>query len=180
MIDSHKSRHQRELEDFLCFSIYETGHAFNQLYRKLLSDLGLTYPQYLVMTLLWRGDDRTVKAIGRELGLESNTLTPLLKRLEGLSLIQRRRYPEDERVVRISLTKNGAELYERAKEIPSCVSEATGMSATAIHDLINKLGSLRSEIVKATQIRASVPQQQRANRVAKTLNIKKNAHSKAR
>ena len=150
MTDIDKLHRKHELKDFLCFSIYEAGLAFNQLYRKLLSDLGLTYPQYLVMTLLWRSDDRTVTAIGRELGLKSNTLTPLLKRLEGLGFIQRRRDAEDERVVRISLTKNGTRLYERAKMIPRYVSEATGMSANAIHDLINKLDSLRSQIAKTT------------------------------
>jgi MarR family transcriptional regulator, organic hydroperoxide resistance regulator len=150
MIDSDKLSRKRELKDFLCFSIYEAGHAFNQLYGKLLSDLGLTYPQYLVMTLLWRSDDRTVTAIGQELGLKSNTLTPLLKRLEGSGLVLRRRDAKDERVVRISLTKSGTELYEHAKMIPRYVSEATGMSANAIHDLINKLDSLRSKIAKAT------------------------------
>lgn len=151
MTISDNSHHRRELADFLCFSIYEVGHAFNQLYRLLLSDLGLTYPQYLVMTLLWRRDDRNVKAIGQELGLASNTLTPLLKRLESANLIQRLRDAEDERVVRISLTKKGAELYARAKEIPCYVSEATGMNADASADLINKLNSLRSELAKATQ-----------------------------
>jgi len=151
MTISDNSRHRRELADFLCFSIYETGHAFNQLYRQLLSDLGLTYPQYLVMTLLWRCDDRNVKAIGRELGLASNTLTPLLKRLESADLIRRLRDAGDERVVRISLTKKGAALYARAKEIPSYVSAATGLNADATADLIDKLNSLRSEIAKATE-----------------------------
>ena len=149
MIDSDVSQRKRELSDLLCFSIYRLGHAFNHLYRKLLRDLGLTYPQYLVMMFLWRGDDRTVKDIGQELGLKSNTLTPLLKRLEGLNLIQRRRTASDERVVRISLTKKGTDLYERAKEIPSCVAEATGLSEDAFNDLIKKLETLRSEIVKS-------------------------------
>ena len=152
MAGNDQSHRRRELEDFLCFSIYEAGLAFNQLYRKLLGDLGLTYPQYLVMTLLWRSDDRTVTAIGRELGLKSNTLTPLLKRLEGLGFIQRRRDAKDERVVRVSLTKKGTDLYKQAKEIPDHVSEATGMSENEIHGLINKLDILRSEIAKATGV----------------------------
>jgi DNA-binding MarR family transcriptional regulator len=103
------------------------------------------------MTLLWRCDDRNVKAIGRELGFASNTLTPLLKRLESANLIRRQRDVEDERVVRISLTKKGAELYARAKKIPCYVSEATGMNADASAELIDKLNSLRSEIAKARQ-----------------------------
>ena len=151
MIDSDKSNRQRELVDLICFSVYETGHALNQLYRTLLKDLGLTYPQYLVMLLLWRGDDRTVKAIGQELGLGSNTLTPLLKRLEDLNLIRRRRTPEDERAVRISLTKEGTAFHERAKQVTRCVFDATGMSANAVADLINRLNMLRSNILKAVQ-----------------------------
>ncbi len=144
-----KPQPQRALSDFICFSVYEAGHAFNKLYRKLLSDLGLTYPQYLVMTLLWRGDNWTVKAIGKELGLASSTLTPLLKRLESMGLVLRRRDIGDERVVRIALTEAGAGMSERAKEIPCRVTEATGMSPEAVDDLIHKLGALQRAIATA-------------------------------
>ncbi len=122
--------------------------AFN-----ILSELGLTYPQYLVMTLLWHGDNRTVKAIGQELGLASSTLTPLLKRLEGRGLVLRRRDTEDERVVRIALTAAGAGMSERAKEIPCRVIEATGMSTEAVDDLIHKLGALQRAISTASDPR---------------------------
>ena len=96
-----------DLDDFLCFAVYSAGHAFNQLYRPLLSALDLTYPQYLVMVTLWQQDDVTVKEIGRRLFLESSTLTPLLKRLEALGHISRNRDAEDERQVRVRLTPAG-------------------------------------------------------------------------
>lgn len=135
-----------ELADFLCFSVYEAGHAFNQLYRELLADLGLTYPQYLVMTLLWRRDDRTVKELGHKLGLASNTLTPLLKRLESNGLLGRRRDPADERSVRIVLTDAGRDLEARAKIVPERVGEATGLTQAELADLNATLRRLRSAL----------------------------------
>src|SRR5258707_9190090 len=91
------------LEDLVCFAVYAAGHAFNRVYKPLLDELGLTYPQYLVMTALWGEDDQTVGALGGQLSLEYSTLTPLLKRLERLGMISRRRDPEDERQVRLRL-----------------------------------------------------------------------------
>ncbi|NDW06239.1 MarR family winged helix-turn-helix transcriptional regulator [Jiella pacifica] len=135
-----------ELADFLCFSVYEAGHAFNQLYRELLAELGLTYPQYLVMTLLWRRDDRSVKDLGLKLGLASNTLTPLLKRLESNGLIGRRRDPADERSVRIVLTKAGRDLKARAKIVPERVAEATGLTQAELAELAETLRRLRSTL----------------------------------
>lgn len=137
---------ERALNDFLCFAVYATSHEFNHLYRGLLADFGLTYPQYLVMTLLWRGDDRTVSTIGQELGLESNTLTPLLKRLETLGLVERRRDTKDERVVRIVLTSDGKALKARAKEIPACVADAVGLNAKEMKDLIRSLEKVQRKL----------------------------------
>ena len=97
------------LADYLCFSTYSANLAFNRVYKPLLDALGLTYPQYLALVLLWAEDDQTVGQLGDKLFLESNTLTPLLKRLEALGHVARSRDPKDERVVRIRLTDKGRE-----------------------------------------------------------------------
>ncbi len=136
------------LGDLLCFSVYSTSHAFNHLYRRLLSDLGLTYPQYLVMTLLWRRDGLKVKAIGQELGLESNTLTPLLKRLETLGFVVRQRDTEDERVVLVKLTSQGNSLSEKARDIPNCVADAVGLDQADFTKLTQLLYSVRTRLSK--------------------------------
>ncbi|MEO0536718.1 MAG: MarR family transcriptional regulator [Cyanobacteria bacterium P01_A01_bin.123] len=134
------------LGDFLCFSIYSAGHAFNQLYRTLLDDLGLTYPQYLVMSYLWDADNKSLKEIGAALELESNTLTPMLKRLEGMNLLVRCRDKQDERLVRIQLTKAGRDLKSRADQIPPCVLEATGLTADELTDLIQKINTVKTHV----------------------------------
>ncbi|WP_210211974.1 MULTISPECIES: MarR family transcriptional regulator [unclassified Mesorhizobium] len=128
-----------KLENFLCFSIYSAGHAFNQFYRPLLDEIGLTYPQYLVMVSLWSQDDQTVKEIGQALSLESNTLTPLLKRLEALQLISRTRDPKDERQVRIRLTQQGKSLKQQAERVPACVAGALGFSTDELKELQDKM-----------------------------------------
>lgn len=128
-----------KLENFLCFSIYSAGHAFNQFYRPLLDEIGLTYPQYLVMVNLWSRDDQTVKEIGQALSLESNTLTPLLKRLEALRLISRTRDPNDERQVRIRLTQQGQSLRGQAERIPVCVADALGLRPDELKELHDKM-----------------------------------------
>ena len=92
-----------KIDNFICFALYSAGHAFTRLYKPLLDPLGLTYPQYLVMAVLWEKDGRTVGEIGEKLLLESSTLTPLLKRLETAGMLRRTRDQDDERVVRISV-----------------------------------------------------------------------------
>src|SRR6202140_4412432 len=101
----------------LCFAIYSTAHAFNRVYKPLLDRLGLTYPQYLVMLVLWERDGVPVKEIGERLFLDSGTLTPLLKRLEAAGLIKRTRSTEDERQVLIALTSQGQALREKATAV---------------------------------------------------------------
>lgn len=108
-----------KLENQLCFLIYSTNLALNQLYRKLLTPLGITYPQYLVMLVLWEKDEITVSEIGSKLFLESSTLTPILKKLEALQFVNRTRSKEDERQVIITLSENGKKLKERAVNIPA-------------------------------------------------------------
>ena len=100
------------LEQQLCFAIYSTMHAVNKAYQPLLEKLGLTYPQYLVMLVLWETDDVTVKQLGERLFLDSGTLTPLLKRLEAMGLVHRARDPKDERQVRLTLTEKGKTLRQ--------------------------------------------------------------------
>ncbi|MBR0681521.1 MarR family transcriptional regulator [Roseomonas eburnea] len=135
------------LDEMLCFSIYSTGHAFNQFYRPLLDRIGLTYPQYLAMVALWARDDRTVKELGEALHLESNTLTPLLKRLEGLGHIQRSRDPEDERQVRVRLTEQGRALRAEAKHIAACVREVLDMSLDDLDRIQREIESIRGRLL---------------------------------
>ena len=134
------------LDDFLCFAVYSLGHAFNKLYQPLLKRLDLTYPQYVTMVVLWERDDVTVSHLGERLHLDSGTLTPLLKRLEAAGLITRARDKEDERQVRIRLTKAGIALKERAKAVPEGVLCATGWTVADLSRLTGDLRRLRDDM----------------------------------
>src|ERR1700750_3397047 len=112
------------LDNQLCFAVYSTAHAFNRVYKPLLDRLGLTYPQYLVMLVLWECDGVPLKDIGERLFLDSGTLTPLLKRLEAAQLVRRTRSKEDERQVLIALTAQGQALKEKARAVPMSILEA--------------------------------------------------------
>jgi len=133
-------------EDFLCFSVYSTGLAFNRVYKPLLDRLGLTYLQYLAILALARQDGQTVGELGEKLFLESNTLTPLLKRLEAAGLVERRRSTQDERVVRVSLTAQGRETAEEARCVPAELLESTGLSAEGLGELNEALKKLRGQL----------------------------------
>lgn len=135
-----------KLDELLCFGIYAAGHAFNRVYKQLLDDLNVTYPKYLVMVLLWERDDQTVGELGSRLFLESNTLTPLLKRLEALGYIARRRDPSDERQVRISLTEAGAALRAKAATVPACIQAASGLTAAQARQLLSGVTALRAAL----------------------------------
>ena len=113
-----------ELDDQLCFALYAASRAVTARYRPLLDDLGLTYPQYLVMLVLWDRGPVPVKDVAAALQLDYGTLSPLLKRLEAGGLIRRERRPDDERSVRLVLTEQGDELRERAKDVPPAMGEA--------------------------------------------------------
>lgn len=112
--------HDLTLEDHLCFSLYATSMAINRIYKPLLDKLGITYPQYLVLSTLWEGDGRTVGAIAERLSLESSTITPLVKRLEAASLVTRARPADDERRVIVSLTERGRAMKQESR----CLGEA--------------------------------------------------------
>lgn len=137
------------LAELLCFAIYSAGHAFTQLYRKELSAMGLTYPQYLVMTLLWARDGRTVRELGEALHLQSNTLTPLLKRLEAMDLVSRRREASDERVVRIHLSARGDALRGEGAKVPECIARASGLSEAEMKTAIALVGQVRERVAAA-------------------------------
>ena len=134
------------LGEFLCFAVYSASHAFNRVYKPLLDELGLTYPQYLVMVLLWEQDDHTVGSLGEKLFLESSTLTPLLKRLEALGQVKRTRDPVDERQVRVRLTDKGRAMQEKAREIPDCILEASGLEIDELRRLQSELVALRTAL----------------------------------
>ncbi|MEQ8829011.1 MAG: MarR family transcriptional regulator [Alphaproteobacteria bacterium] len=137
------------IADMICFSVYSAGHAFNRVYKPLLDRLGVTYPQYLVLISLWDRDDQTVGALGKALMLESNTLTPLLKRLEGMGLVSRARDPQDERQVRVKLTDAGRALRGEADSITMCILEATGLPIEELRDLQAKIVRLRDHLNRA-------------------------------
>jgi DNA-binding MarR family transcriptional regulator len=140
-----------KLNDFLCFAVYAAGHGFNRVYKPLLEPLGLTYPQYLVMNALWEQDDQIVGALGEKLSLESNTLTPLLKRLESQGRIRRVRDPRDERQVRVQLTDQGRKLSNEAGHIPNCILEASGLSVKDLRRLQGEIKQLRDNLIKAAK-----------------------------
>jgi DNA-binding MarR family transcriptional regulator len=134
------------LSEFLCFAVYSANHAFNRVYKPLLDELGLTYPQYLTMVLLWEQDDQTVGSLGEKLLLESSTLTPVLKRLEASGHVNRTRDPIDERQVRVRLTEKGRAMREKARGIPDCILEASGLRIDELHRLQREIISLRTAL----------------------------------
>lgn len=137
------------LDTQFCFALYSTSLAMTKTYKGLLEKLGLTYPQYLVMLVLWKKDNVLVKDIGEQLLLDSGTLTPLLKRLEALELLTRTRDEHDERQVRIALTREGRNLKRKASTIPSQVMCATGKSQNALLDLRAQLMQVRHDLLES-------------------------------
>ncbi|MDB5621135.1 MarR family transcriptional regulator [Tardiphaga sp.] len=135
-----------KLENQICFAVYSAAHAFTRVYKPLLDGLGLTYPQYLVMLVLWERDDVAVKYIGERLFLDSGTLTPLLKRLEAAGLIRRTRNPDDERQVMIALTPQGQALRDKAKTVPHGVLAAAACSADEMLTMKDEIVALRDRL----------------------------------
>ncbi|EFL13414.1 MarR family transcriptional regulator [Streptomyces sp. C] len=150
-------------EDFLrldgqvCFALGAANRAFGGLYRVVLKDLGLTYPQYLVMLVLWEHGTMPVKQLGQHLRLDSGTLSPLLKRLETAGLIRRERSSEDERSVHAVLTEEGSALRGRAVEVPRRIARATGFELTEIRELQQRLGRLTAALDAAVESAEAAP-----------------------
>jgi len=138
------------LDDLLCFAVHSTGFAFNRLYRRPLQRLGLTYPQYLVMVALWGEDDVTVGHLGERLSLDTSTLTPLLKRLEALGLLTRRRAEADERRVMVALTDQGRSLQRHAADVTRCIVEGAGLPQADLARLTREIRDLRRNLARAT------------------------------
>ena len=137
------------LDKQFCFALYSASHAVTKTYKPLLDQLGLTYPQYLVMLVLWEQDAILVKDIGARLFLDSGTLTPLLKRLEANGLVERNRDPHDERQVRISLSTAGRALRDKAMDIPRQMLCATGKDVPALTELRQGLATVRDTMFDA-------------------------------
>ena len=140
------ARPERSLNRQVCFAMDSASRAATAVYRPLLEDLGLTYPQYLVMLVLWEDQPRSVRELGEELGLDSGTLSPLLKRLEALDLVAWRRSAEDERRVEVFLTDAGAALSAKAAGIPQRLADAAGLSAAELDQLRDTLGRLTAAL----------------------------------
>jgi DNA-binding MarR family transcriptional regulator len=134
------------LDRQLCFALYSASHAMTRAYQPLLAPLGLTYPQYLVMLVLWQQDGLTVSQLGERLALDSGTLTPLLKRLEAAGHVRRLRDAEDERRVRLQLTPTGRALRAQAEPIPPALAAASGCGLDEIVSLTRRLAELSGRL----------------------------------
>jgi DNA-binding MarR family transcriptional regulator len=132
------------LDQQLCFALYAASRSVTGLYRPLLEPLGLTYPQYLVMLVLWEQDGLSVRELGQRLQLDSGTLTPLLKRLQAAGLVDRQRRTQDEREVEIRLTVAGLALRERASDVPKCMAQRLQLS-------LEQMQTLRDELKRLTR-----------------------------
>ena len=136
-----------QLDNQLCFALYSTSLAMTKLYKPMLSELGLTYPQYLVMLVLWERDGLMVSELGERLFLDSGTLTPLLKRLETSGHISRLRDVNDERRVHVALTSLGRKLKATAARIPGCIVAASQCSLPELAALTRQVQALRKNLV---------------------------------
>ncbi len=138
----------QQIDEQLCFAIYSTMLGLNKVYRDLLKDLEITYPQYLVMLVLWERDGLTVGEIAERVFLDSPTVTPLLKRLEVAGLVSRDRSPQDERQVLITLTAAGRALRQRASHLPQCIVDASDTDLAELIDLRDRLLTLRERMAR--------------------------------
>jgi DNA-binding MarR family transcriptional regulator len=139
------------LSDYLCFAIYSANLAFGRAYKPILEELGLTYTQYITIIALWEEDHQTVSGLGEKLFLESNTLTPILKKLEAMGYVHRQRDPEDERQVLVSLTRSGRRLREKGLDMN--LVEACGLTPEEFPRIQKAIVMLRTNLVKAVRER---------------------------
>nr|WP_321439895.1 MarR family transcriptional regulator [uncultured Hyphomonas sp.] len=140
-----------DLDRQVCFPLYAASNLLNRLYRPILSELGLTYPQYLVMLVLWKQAPQTVGSLGDMLFLDSGTLTPLLKRMEAGGLITRTRDPEDERRVLIGLTQKGRDLRASAVHVPEALGEGLDIAPGEVIELRDQVRSLIASLHKPSR-----------------------------
>ncbi|MFC5067382.1 MarR family winged helix-turn-helix transcriptional regulator [Flaviflagellibacter deserti] len=135
-----------KLADFLCFAVYSANLAYGRAYKPILDKLGLTYTQYIAIVALWEQDDQTVSGLGEKLFLESNTLTPILKKLETMGYLTRRRDPQDERVVRVGLTEAGRRLREQGLNMT--LVKQTGLPVEEFARLQKAVSRLRDNLIE--------------------------------
>lgn len=136
------------LDDQLCYAAYSLNIAINRVYRPVLDQLGITYPQYLVMSALWQNDGQTIGAIAERLALESSTITPLVKRLESAGFVRRERNPQDERQVIVTLTEKGRALHRESKCLSETLLERSGQPAADLIRLNTEIAALRDAFVR--------------------------------
>jgi MarR family transcriptional regulator, organic hydroperoxide resistance regulator len=142
------------VDEMVCFSLYAATRAMTQAYRPLLEPWSLTYPQYLVLTLLWDSDNRAVRDLGERLELDSGTLSPLLRRMERAGFLKRARSAQDERVVIVSLTERGRALKNDLAHVPSCIADGSGLSleqARELNDTLHRLTACMHATTGATR-----------------------------
>lgn len=137
------------LDQYLCFALYSANHAMHGVYKALLKEAGLTYPQFLAMTVLWEHNNVPVGTITAKLQLDTNTLTPLLKRLEAMGLVTRTRNPKDERQVILKLTRKGRALQKKTEHFSSCILSSTGLKLEEVMELQSKIIKLRDNLREA-------------------------------
>ncbi|GGD93642.1 MarR family winged helix-turn-helix transcriptional regulator [Paenibacillus nasutitermitis] len=142
-----------KLDNQLCFSLYAASRAISRMYRPLLDELGLTYPQYLVLLVLWERHQSTVKELSETLDLDSGTLTPMLKRMESAKLVERKRSTQDERIVVVRITDGGLALKERAVCIPQTLFASSSLPAEEITGLNKQIKKLMKQISAADPAR---------------------------
>jgi MarR family transcriptional regulator, organic hydroperoxide resistance regulator len=140
-----------KLADFMCFTIYSTNLAYSRVYKPVLEQLGVTYPQYIAIIALWEEDRQTVKGLSEKLFLEPSTITPMLQRLEAMGYVRRTRDDEDERSVRVSLTEGGRRLREKGLGFGERTVKASGLSAEEFPVLQKAVARLRDNLVKASK-----------------------------
>ena len=146
-IKSEKTKPNRGLGDFLCFAVYSANLAFGRAYKPILDQVGLTYPQYITVVALWDEDNQTVGSLGEKLFLESNTLTPLLKKLEAMGYVRRARAAADERQVVVSLTDAGRRLREKISTTD--LLKASGLNPDEFRRMRKGVADLRDNLIKA-------------------------------
>jgi DNA-binding MarR family transcriptional regulator len=150
MSNDDKSRKEMaKLSDFMCFAVYSTNLAYSRVYKPVLEQLGLTYPQYVTIISLWEEDGQTVKGLSENLFLEPSTLTPMLKRLEAMGYVRRERDREDERSVRVSLTEAGRQLREKGFDYREITAKASGLTPEEFRTLQKAIVNLRTNLMDA-------------------------------
>jgi DNA-binding MarR family transcriptional regulator len=141
-----------KLAEYLCFAVYSTNLAFGKAYKPILEELGLTYTQYIAIIALWEEDNQTVSGLGEKLFLESNTLTPILKKLEAMGYLRRQRSTEDERQVLVSLTDAGRRLREKGMGMD--LVEAAGLTVEEFRQLQSAITKLRGNLLQSTRAKS--------------------------